>query len=380
MPIPGPSCTRIGRRRPAGGRRTTKPSSKALGRLLKAPTTATSRVALVANGIDALVQVGDFHPHVVVLDVYMPELDGVEVLPPAQGQSQDPDDRRDRDPAARLTPEVEEAGPWRPGARVCLPKPLALDALVADARASSSSTLLSDPAELEGRRGWRTNEEIIEGAPNLGFARRSADPDRRRTAGPDRRRARRAPGRAPASRSCFGLPGGREIAPLHDALLDSSIPRDHDPPRERGDCSPPRPTAAQPAGSASWLVTSGPGVTKRADRSGLGPLRRACRSCLLAGEVAAVGVRQAGPAGGHLRPTSTWSAMATPISKLATRVNRSQRGAGDAAPARSTPPLTSRRGPRPGHPADGRHQPSRIRPPQIDSSIRLDKHPAGARP
>lgn len=36
-------------------------------------------IATTANGIDALVLVGSFHPHVVLLDIFMPGIDGVEV-------------------------------------------------------------------------------------------------------------------------------------------------------------------------------------------------------------------------------------------------------------------------------------------------------------
>lgn len=36
-------------------------------------------VATTANGIDALVLVGSFQPHVVLLDIVMPDIDGVEV-------------------------------------------------------------------------------------------------------------------------------------------------------------------------------------------------------------------------------------------------------------------------------------------------------------
>lgn len=36
-------------------------------------------VQTTSNGIDALVMVGSFHPHAVLLDVYMPGIDGLEV-------------------------------------------------------------------------------------------------------------------------------------------------------------------------------------------------------------------------------------------------------------------------------------------------------------
>jgi excisionase family DNA binding protein len=37
------------------------------------------QIALAQNGIDALVMVGSFKPDLIVLDVFMPELDGIEV-------------------------------------------------------------------------------------------------------------------------------------------------------------------------------------------------------------------------------------------------------------------------------------------------------------
>lgn len=51
---------------------------RALERRLK-PHRARVQVELTQNGIDALVMVGSFKPDLIVLDVYMPELDGIEV-------------------------------------------------------------------------------------------------------------------------------------------------------------------------------------------------------------------------------------------------------------------------------------------------------------
>jgi len=49
-----------------------------LERRLK-PHLSRVQVALTQNGIDALVMVGSFKPDLIVLDVYMPDLDGIEV-------------------------------------------------------------------------------------------------------------------------------------------------------------------------------------------------------------------------------------------------------------------------------------------------------------
>jgi excisionase family DNA binding protein len=51
---------------------------KALSRSLKRFADKVE-VVTTSNGIDALISVGSFHPHAVLLDVYMPGIDGLEV-------------------------------------------------------------------------------------------------------------------------------------------------------------------------------------------------------------------------------------------------------------------------------------------------------------
>ncbi len=51
---------------------------RALERRLR-PHKSRIHLEMTDNGIDALVLVGAFKPHLIVLDVYMPELDGLEV-------------------------------------------------------------------------------------------------------------------------------------------------------------------------------------------------------------------------------------------------------------------------------------------------------------
>ena len=51
---------------------------RALERRLR-PYAGRVAMELTQNGIDALVMVGSFKPDLIVLDVYMPELDGIEV-------------------------------------------------------------------------------------------------------------------------------------------------------------------------------------------------------------------------------------------------------------------------------------------------------------
>ena len=43
------------------------------------PHKSRLQLQMTDNGIDALVLVGAFKPHLIILDVYMPELDGIEV-------------------------------------------------------------------------------------------------------------------------------------------------------------------------------------------------------------------------------------------------------------------------------------------------------------
>jgi len=99
----------------------------ALKRRLK---THSDRVELAtaANGIDALVQVGAFKPHLIVLDVFMGELDGLEVCRRLKANP----DTRGIDvlmTSGQLTPTVEEDA-QRAGALRCLPKPIDLSAVL----------------------------------------------------------------------------------------------------------------------------------------------------------------------------------------------------------------------------------------------------------
>ncbi len=100
---------------------------RALDRRLK-PYVSRVDVALTQNGIDALVMVGSFKPDLIVLDVFMPELDGLEVC------------RRLKLNAetrhigvivnsAHLTRSVEENA-LSAGALTCVPKPMDLKVLI----------------------------------------------------------------------------------------------------------------------------------------------------------------------------------------------------------------------------------------------------------
>lgn len=100
---------------------------RALARRLK-PYAARVDVELVQNGIDALVMVGSFKPDLIVLDVYMPELDGIEVC---RRLKLKPETRHIGVivNSAHLTKSIEENA-LAAGAVRCVPKPLDLKVLL----------------------------------------------------------------------------------------------------------------------------------------------------------------------------------------------------------------------------------------------------------
>ncbi len=100
---------------------------RALERRLK-PHRARVQVELTQNGIDALVLVGSFKPDLVVLDVYMPELDGIEVC---RRLKLNPETRHIGVivNSAHLTRSVEENA-LAAGALRCVPKPVELKVLL----------------------------------------------------------------------------------------------------------------------------------------------------------------------------------------------------------------------------------------------------------
>jgi len=83
-----------------------------------------SRIHLVTaqHGIDALVQVGAFKPHLIVLDVFMPEIDGLEVCRRLKANP----DTAEIDvyvTSAQLKPDIVRKA-TEAGAAGCLPKPI----------------------------------------------------------------------------------------------------------------------------------------------------------------------------------------------------------------------------------------------------------------
>ncbi len=100
---------------------------KALGRAFKRWSDKIE-VTLVDNGIDALVEIGSVRPHALVLDVYMPGLDGIEVCKRLKSNP------ATRDIAVivtsgRMTAEIEQAA-RAAGARRVLRKPVDVNAIV----------------------------------------------------------------------------------------------------------------------------------------------------------------------------------------------------------------------------------------------------------
>jgi excisionase family DNA binding protein len=100
---------------------------RALDRRIK-PYRSRVDVQLTQNGIDALVLVGSFKPDLIVLDVYMPELDGLEVCRRLKLR---PDTRHIGVlmNSAHLTKAVEENA-VEAGALVCVQKPMDLKVLL----------------------------------------------------------------------------------------------------------------------------------------------------------------------------------------------------------------------------------------------------------
>ena len=105
-----------------------QPQLSALTRSLKRHAERIETIS-VNNGIDALVLVGSFHPHIVVLDVYMPDIDGLEVC----GRLKKRPETRDVQViivSGGLTPTLERKA-LEAGAVRCLPKPIDTQALLA---------------------------------------------------------------------------------------------------------------------------------------------------------------------------------------------------------------------------------------------------------
>lgn len=100
-----------------------------LERVLK-PYASRIELVTVDNGIEALVKIGSFRPHMVVLDVYMPQVDGIEV---ARRLHSNPETKAIDVYIASgsLSADVERKA-LEAGVKKCWHKPLKLDQLLSE--------------------------------------------------------------------------------------------------------------------------------------------------------------------------------------------------------------------------------------------------------
>jgi excisionase family DNA binding protein len=103
------------------------PYLRALGRQLKRHAGVLDS-ELVSNGIDALLRVGSFKPHLVLLDIFMPELDGLEVCRRLKANA-DTANISVIFASGQVNPTIERNA-LAAGAACCLRKPVSVDALL----------------------------------------------------------------------------------------------------------------------------------------------------------------------------------------------------------------------------------------------------------
>ena len=101
----------------------------AINRLLNAQAPQLDARTL-ANGIDALVLIGSWKPHLVILDVFMPEIDGLEVC---RRLKANPDTQRVGVviTTGQLTDDIAQSA-RDAGARRVVPKPVTLDLILSE--------------------------------------------------------------------------------------------------------------------------------------------------------------------------------------------------------------------------------------------------------
>jgi excisionase family DNA binding protein len=102
---------------------------KAFGRAFKRHADRVD-IALVDNGIDALIRIGATRPHLVVMDASLPGIDGIEVCRRLKANP-DTSDVAVVLATAHVTPQFEESA-RKAGARQVLRKPLDAAALLAE--------------------------------------------------------------------------------------------------------------------------------------------------------------------------------------------------------------------------------------------------------
>lgn len=140
-------------------------------------------LSVADNAIDALLHVGAIRPDVVVMDVFMPGLDGLEACRRIKANSETSDVSVVLATAA-VTPELEDAA-IRAGATSIVAKPFDIAAIL-------DICVIDIPDEKPPAPTVRTADLLVEMLADAGVE------------------------------VVFGLPGGA-ISPIHDALLDTNI-------------------------------------------------------------------------------------------------------------------------------------------------------------
>jgi excisionase family DNA binding protein len=101
----------------------------ALFRLFK-PFAERVEVQVVDNGIDALLQIGSFNPHMAILDVFMPQVDGFEILRRLKAKEETHDIMVVMT-TGEITADIAEKGSAG-GALRCMPKPIDVKQILKD--------------------------------------------------------------------------------------------------------------------------------------------------------------------------------------------------------------------------------------------------------
>ena len=184
-------------------------------------------VVVVQNAIDAILSIGAKRPDLVVMDVFMPGVDGLEACRRIKANPEMADVQVILTSSV-MTPELEEAA-RAAGARIALPKPFDIAALLDDLY--DELIAATEPA-CEDRSGVT---RTVRGADLVVAALEEAGVD-----------------------VVFGIPGGA-ISPVHDALLDSNI-RHVTTRHESGAMFAAAGYARASGKLAVVAVTSGPGV------------------------------------------------------------------------------------------------------------------------
>lgn len=181
-------------------------------------------LTLADNAIDALIAVGAIKPDLVIMDIVMPGLDGIEACRRIKGNPE----TRDIPiflASAMMTPELARAARLA-GARRALAKPVDLIELIGSTLAEAPAATRSDDAPATG--SVRGADLVVEMLVAAGVE------------------------------ILFGLPGGA-ISPVHDALIDSEI-RVVTTRHESGAMFAAAGYARTTGKLAAVAVTSGPGV------------------------------------------------------------------------------------------------------------------------